>query len=155
MKFGITIGNHRFSLGLHHLVRREGICSKVGDTDKHILLADFDDCDIDTVVRELKWLQDEYDLPTIHILKTKERGYHAYCFCYRDFGEILRLLAQLPSVDRGFVGLGVVRGYWTLRITPKRLEDITPLVRLESDWPPEVDVFDSLRVTKYWTTNRG
>jgi len=94
----------------------EGVNSKIDD-ETHFLMWDFDDIELTDVKESLLRVQDIFDLPEISILRTKENGYHAYCWKACTFVQARGIIAFTPNVDRHFLAIGTGRGYFTLRFT--------------------------------------
>ena len=119
-----------------------GVNSKVGD-DKHILMWDFDKIKKEEVLAVLAPVQYHNNLPNIYVVETKETGsYHAYCLHKTSFQLACAILSCTPYIDMTYYRLGVTRGYWTLRISPKSGRDIKLVDVLKSDVPEDVTVKD-------------
>jgi len=143
---------------VHLLVRRvydvTGINSKLED-GRHILLWDFDEKPLDLISAELEAIQAKHCLSAIYIVNTGlEDYYHAYCFTALDWVKCREIIASTPTVDRIFLALGIMRGYFTLRISPKRNRKFKLAKVLESSVEPEVNPY-SLGSFEEYFTSRG
>jgi len=113
------IGNWRISIGIVRVVDVVGVNSKLPDGN-HILMWDFDETDLDTVIKSLLITQRVYELPNIYILETKkDTNYIAYCFKRVDWRKAQEIVIFTKGVDPLFWRYGVLRGHFTLRVTPK------------------------------------
>jgi hypothetical protein len=136
--------------------KRTGICSQqFNNPDKHCLLWDFDNIDLNTIIHSLRYLQVNYDLPDVWIIQSSPERYHAYCFTARPFREIIHILSATPEIDMAYLRLGIVRGYYTLRITPRKDSPEFKLVKvLVSTYKNEMTPLDAT-INEYWTSNKG
>lgn len=134
----IRFGKWKFMFSYSQIEDVVGVNSKVGE-DEHILMWDFDNTSIERVKETLGILQMLYNLPNIYILQTKEtRSYHAYCLHKTSFQDACWTLSSTSGIDMTYYRLGVTRGYWTLRISPKSGRDIVPMDVLKSNVPEDV-----------------
>lgn len=152
----IDLGNIRirFSFSISKTVSVAGVNSNIdAENTKHILLWDFDNTPYSQVVNALKRVQQMHSLPTIHIIESSPKHYHAYCFMARTTSDVILILSSTPFIDQSFFKFGIIRGYWTLRITPKRTGQSFHLVNdLWSSVPDENIALSSLlEVVKYKT----
>lgn len=151
----IQIGKYELHAHLSKLEQRDGVCSKAFDcSDYHCLLWDFDNADFEHILRSLYKVQVTYHLPEILLCQSSANKYHAYCFAARPFREVVHILTATPEIDMDYLRLGIVRGYFTLRISPRNGEKIKLLMTIISQYPNEMQPFD-MTVSKYWTSNRG
>lgn len=122
------------------------------ETGSHILMWDFDDTDLNTVVTNLLKVQSIYELPTIHILETKSNtNFMAYCFKRTDWLKVVEILAFTEGVDWNYFKYGVYRGHFTLRVTPKDGREPKLIWSLISDVPDNCSIADLMSWTKYET----
>jgi len=151
----IRIGKLQLRAYATILEKRIGICSQK-DTreDKHALLIDFDNSSISTIINSLSSLQKKYKLPAIYIVASSKHSYHAYCFTARKFMEIIHILSDIPELDESYFRLGIIRGYFTLRITSRKGDKFKLVKTLVSVYPNEM-LPDSLTVNEYLTSNKG
>jgi len=140
-----------FHAGITHSQQMVGVNSKIGD-NKHFLMWDFDNVQGYVLVNVLKVLQKKYKLPDIYILDTgTPMHYHAYCFKLVDWYDLVTILNRTPFIDKHFLQIGFLRGYYTLRITPKNLKSITLFSVLPSTVPETVDKLSKPELIWYWT----
>lgn len=139
-------------ISIRKLESRKGVCSKNLETDKHILLWDFDDDNLGLIASELHEIQRIYKLPKIYIFQSSAGHYHAYSFCSRLFREIVHILSATKTIDIEYLRLGMIRGYYTLRFTPKKGEKIHRIGEIDSIYPNEMSP-DSVTINEYFTTN--
>jgi len=127
------------------------------DDGSHFLMWDFDQCELSEVLDSLREVQRKFRLPNIYVIQTDRRGsYHAYCFAKKTWAEAVFILMSTRHCDQGFIKLAVLRGYITLRITPKRRKDGTwegfrRVAVLPSDVGEEVDPGAIYNFVEYWT----
>lgn len=147
--FNIRIRFGWFSV--EKLVKVTGINSNFDDENKyHILMWDFDDTPLDKIVDELLFVQHFWELPSIHIVSSSPEHYHAYCFSKQPTPVVLHILSATPSICKNYFKLGVIRGYWTLRISPEKGEFKKELI-LQSNIPEYLDGLNKLCTVKYDT----
>lgn len=143
-----------FTLGRYQRVK--GICSQIGE-DGHFLMWDFDDISEVLVRRSLRLVQEQYQLPPIYLLQTSDANkYHAYCFDVHDFPGVVEVLASTPGIDLHYLAIGILRGYFTLRITPKifsaeRGKGFRHVGVLHSDFLETCSPGECNREVSYWT----
>lgn len=151
----IDIGKLQLRLYATIREKRVGICSQKNTfEDKHALLWDFDTTPIQQTISDLRALQLKYKLPAIYILKTSTKSYHAYCFTARTFKEVIHILSDTPTIDFNYLRLGIVRGYYTLRITPRKHDKFKLIRVIASAYPEEINPLD-LTYNEYLTSNKG
>lgn len=151
IKFNIGKLHFFFEISIQRKVI--GVNSQILNSDKHILLWDFDNISLSKVKKSLKKVQDEFALSNIYILKTSESSYHAYCFTAVSFPLAMYILASTPNIDQVFFKLGVMRGFWTLRISDRKgkKKEITQVAVLKSNIPEDVKPEQVATVSYYWT----
>lgn len=148
--------NIQFRVYMSKLEKRTGVCSQqFNKPDSHVLLWDFDYSELDDIVKSLMDIQKQYNLPSIYVIQSSPDSYHAYCFTSRTFREIINILSATKQIDMTYLRLGIVRGYFTLRITPRKNEPNFKLVKtLESGFINEVSFMD-ITINDYLTSNKG
>lgn len=147
--------NYQLRLYFSCLEKREGICSKVyQEDDKHILLWDFDDIRLSKLIKSLTAKQIQYKLPTIYIVASSSKRYHAYCFASRTFREVVHIISGTPEIDIKYLRLGMLRGYYTLRISSRTTDDFVLVKTLTSVISNEVNPLD-ISISEYMTRNKG
>ena len=151
----LRIGNFQFRLYMSILEKRIGVCSQKATTeDKHILLWDFDNSKISKINKTLKRLSIKHKLPTIYVISSSPYSYHAYCFTSRPFRETIHILSDTPELDENYFRLGIVRGYFTLRITPRKDEYFKMVKIIKSIYKDEMARND-VTINEYLTSNKG
>lgn len=127
----LTIGNRRLTFTFARIAKVIGVNSEL-ENGEHILMWDFDEVPLDSVVSALEVVKWRYFLSDIHLLRTKEPdNYIAYCFTSVEWRKAVEIIAQTRSVDWQFFRFGVYRGHFTLRVTPKNERTPCLVRRLE------------------------
>jgi len=126
----------------------EGVNSKIDD-ETHFLMWDFDDIELPLVLIYLFKVQRRFRLPDISILKTKENGYHAYCFKACTFEKARGIIAFTPGVDKNFLAIGIGRGYFTLRYSDVKGRKIQHVTKLTSKFESDISYKDVNSFVKY------
>ena len=113
-------GHYRVTFTLAKTVDIYGVNSELTD-GRHILMWDFDGVSLERVKRILSYRQGDLSLPKIHIFQSRAdgMGFHAYCFQCCAFSEAVSIVADTAHVDWDFVKWAVIRGRFTLRLSPK------------------------------------
>lgn len=147
----INIGGLRVYGGVSFSKRTDGVNSKLED-GTHFLMWDFDNVDYMALLEGLRWVQWNNSLPTIYILESTPGSYHAYCFKRKDWPTTLHILADTYGLDPAYFKIGVLRGFFTLRIKDKSGFQIRKIEELKSSMPEDVDPFEEIKsFSKYWT----
>lgn len=147
--------NYELKIYLNKLETRTGICSNDFETpDKHCLLWDFDNTSLDNIKNCLRDIQHKYRLPDIYIVESSPENYHAYSFTARPFLRTIHILSGTPFIDLTYLKLGIVRGYFTLRISKRHNKNIKFITCLGSKYPNEMNPLD-LTTNEYLTANTG
>lgn len=131
---------------------RKGLCSKNFDTDKHMLLWDFDEVPLQYIMADLQSIQYKYGLPDVYVLESSENHYHAYCFVSMNFKTIIQILSYSIFIDENYFRLGVARGYYTLRYSPKGDRNIRLISILKSNVKYTMSPLE-VTINEYYTTN--
>lgn len=153
MQLTLKLGNIRVWVSARRVEQHLGACSRL-DGDMHILMWDFDDVPLARVCRALTAQQVEYELPAVYVLETRPgTSYIAYCMARAPWDRAVAIVATTKYVDWNFVRLSVIRGYFTLRVSPKRGVEPKLAVVLESPWPAEASV-DGLGLAVRYETSR-
>ncbi len=148
--------NYQLKLYGSKVEQRVGICSQhIDSTDKHCLLWDFDyvESEFDLIVTLLR-LQTKFHLPNIYVIESSPNKLHAYCFKGCSFREVIHILSDTPQIDMKYLRLGMVRGYYTLRVTPRKGDSFRLITTLASFIKETITPMD-LTVNNYLTTNLG
>ena len=152
----IRIGKFQIRVYASILEKRVGICSQNYDkTDKHILLWDFDYLKLKDIIKSLKIVQETYCLPIIYIIKSSPDSYHAYSFTARTFRETITILSATTTLDITYLRMGIVRGYFTLRISPRKNESMFKLVKKIWSIYPDEAKYNDMTINEYLTSNKG
>lgn len=154
MQKTIRLGSLRVWVSIRKVEDHKGICSNTKN-GKHILMWDFDDSLFGYVSAELRSVQRKYGLPKITILETKVgKNYVAYCFEELEWKDALAIVLDTRRVCWNYFRLSVIRGYFTIRVSPKRGR--TPYFRAEipGKTPQKITVDDLVHAIKYETSKR-
>jgi hypothetical protein len=118
----LTIGDWLFRVNWklrQRIPNVKGINSRVLGTDKHVLFIDWDHAGLDNFKQKLSRARKDFDIGDVHIFRTGN-GWHAICPGLFTFGEVIDIHRALdPDKLRLYDLKSVVRGTWTLRISPK------------------------------------
>lgn len=137
--FRLDVKGWRFYVALTHSQKVKGVNSKLPN-GKHFLMWDFDGKEYHEIKNSLQAIQRKFKLPKIYLVNTGLEGYyHAYCFKSYDWGLALNILASTEGIDLAYFRIGVIRGYFTLRFTPKGDRDFIPAEILISRYKEDVD----------------
>ena len=151
MDFRLHWRNLTIYCGLTWSRTQYGVHSTLSD-GQHLLLWDFDGVPFGHVVAALRGQQRTYNLPQITILQSSAgEHYHAYCFARRSFLDAVGVIGGTPSVDPNYWKLGIYRGYWTLRISPRADSTFRALLTLPSQVADECTPDDVINGAVYWT----
>ena len=119
MRITFRIGKRRFTFMTAKVTDVHGVNSHV-TRGLHLCMWDFDNKSLIAVIDELRRTQDMYRLPRIFILQTSRgMNYQAFCFTRRPWEQVIAIVGQTFFVDANFFKLGVLRGHFTLRTSPK------------------------------------
>jgi len=147
--------NRRITFTWAKIEDQVGFNSRVSD-GLHCLVWDFDDIDRNTLLSTLRFQQVTYSLPEIQIYKSRKDvdNYHAVCFKLLPWEKVVSIVAATPFVDWGFVKWGVMRGYFTLRMSPRN--DSIPFLyaKLPSDTPSDCGWRDLTSFAFYETVEK-
>ncbi len=121
MKYNLKfrIGRLQVSLQTGLVTPVAGVNSNLKD-DSHIIMWEFDIPDRDLIVAGLEAIQEDFQLPAIHLAQSHPGGgFHAYCFASMSFIDTLHIVSGTPWVDPNYVTMCAARQHWTLRLTDK------------------------------------
>lgn len=130
----------------------------------HILLWEWDSLRLEHLKELLLAQQTEYQLPPITIVSGGRPGsYHAYCLARMGWQTALRVVMDTPEVDWQYVRMSVIRGAFTLRISPKGKAAPTYVCTLPSDVRESVTIadledwveYETWRSKRPWHIGRG
>jgi len=131
MNIRLNVGSFHLFVALSRQVTVKGINSKIENSDEHVLFWDFDNVSLRDVYASLKEVQEKFHLGNIVVIDTGLDGYwHAYSFCRYSWPSVLHILASTKHLDSTFFKIGVIRGYFTLRITAKKYRGFTYVTKL-------------------------
>lgn len=151
MNLRVDWRGYRFYIALTHSKQVQGVNSRLPN-GKHFLMWDFDNVHLEDVMATLTEVQKKFELPTIYILNTGLEFYwHAYCFKAMDWGQALFILASTKYLDPAFFKIGCIRGYFTLRFSPKKNRHFSPATILPSHFQEDVDPYKLDNFVQYWT----
>jgi len=154
MKFQITFRNYRLFCSLAKYIHVSGVNSKLAN-GRHFLMWDFDNLGEEIIRNELLRIQKKFHLSQIYLINTGLTGYyHAYCFLDFDWANTLYILASTQGIDKMYFTIGVARGYFTLRYTPKKSRDFKPAIILSSKVKETVNPY-TLKSFIDYPTKRG
>ena len=148
------LGRWKITGSLYRAHPVDGVNSEI-EGGGHILMWDFDGVSLVDVRGALKLAQSYYELPRIFILESSPGSYHAYCFVRSTWGEACAIVAQTPGVDKVFLSIAILRGYFTLRFSDKRKGKLRPVGELDSDVPEQVDPKIDLGSFTLYHTRKG
>ena len=143
----------RLGFSVSKTVEVIGINSNVDAENKeHILLWDFDNIPYSEIVESLKSVQRFFVLPTIHVITSSPEHYHAYCFAKFPQATAMYIIGKTSYVDTVFFRFGILRNYWTLRITSKKHgQTFCHVGDLPSDVPEDLSCAFLLDTIRYRT----
>ena len=151
MNFRIDVRGWRFYIALSHSQKVSGVNSKLPN-GKHFLMWDFDNVEEDNVKASLESVQRRYKLSRIYLINTGIAGYwHAYCFKACSYPDTLKILAETEYLDQVYFKIGVLRGYFTLRYSPKGDRGFKPAIILPSKYREDVNCYQISSFIRYWT----
>ena len=123
MEFRFTILNKRFVFKFDWRDVRSntvaGYTNRCID-GKYIVMLDYDNMELDWVINEVKFLQNEFNLSEFYIFRSNTANFHAVCLDKVNFWEYKDIL-ESSSVDPAYKQIPFKYGkkLWTLRVTPK------------------------------------
>ena len=117
---------------------------------KHFLMWDFDDVPFESIYSELLVLQKKLRLPRIWILNTgKENCWHANCFKAMEWEQCRSIIAATPLVDKKYLAISILRGFFTLRYSPVGKRGFKPAIVLPSKVPEDVNPYELMSFITY------
>jgi hypothetical protein len=138
-----------FYIGINRVEMVDGVNSHLPDGD-HILLWDFDDVPIGLVLVCLKAIQEQHNLPNIYIIPTgRPNCYHANCFKRFSWLKTRTIIANTPFVDKKFLAIGILRGFFTLRYTPTGETEFGEAIVLPSEVESDIDPMELTSFSTY------
>lgn len=149
MNFRIEKAGLTFYIGCNRTQMVDGYNSLLS-SGQHFLMWDFDDVDLASLGGELLAVQEYYELPRIWILSSgKPNCFHANCFKSLPWTSCRAIIASTYSVDKKFLAIGIMRGFFTLRYSPVGGKEIEPVAILPSKVEEDVNPFDFTSFATY------
>ena len=151
MRLKLDCKGWRFYVGLSHSQKARGVNSKL-PSGRHFLMWDFDNKEVNDVKVALVSVQTRFRLPKIYLISTGlSNHWHAYCFKALTYPDTLRILASTPHLDQTYFKIGVIRGYFTLRYSPKTGREFEQASTIPSKYKEDVNPFELSSFSDYWT----
>lgn len=152
----IHIGSFQvhFAIDYRPLKTMTGVNSLLND-GTHFLMWDFDNVSEHDVYATLEDIQVKYTLPTIYVMYSgSPLHYHAYCFYAQSFADTLHILFDTEHCDEMYRKIGIMRGYFTLRISPKGQAKFSKCPEITSRVHSNMGILDIRHFISY-ETRRG
>jgi len=130
-----------------------GVNSNLEDGN-HVLFWDFDNSTLREVIDSLEEVSDRFGLPAIALLTTgAPKHWHAYCLTRCERREAQAILGWTRGLDKMYQAFGILRGYWTLRFTPKGSRKIEHVLFVPGNTDQYWDVGwkELTSGSEYWT----
>jgi len=125
----------KYTIGFYCVktIQVDGMTSRCVDR-KNIIFWDFEDTELDNVVKALEKVAKEYNLNKIHIFQSgKRNSYRAICTeKFKFFKEVIRIVMNTAYTDVAFVKWSLIRFKFTIRISPKEKEEIYYIRTIEN-----------------------
>jgi len=159
-RFSLKASKHFGNNGVSILIlfaitqRLHGITSLVPNSGgKHIILGDIENCTLEQVIEEARFVQEKYGLSNIYIKSDAENSFRVWCFSLVDFKTLLKILLDFKHLDMVFFAYTVKRNKVSLRDSKKKGRPPEKVVAiLESYWmpipEPIVEVFYDTGIVK-------
>ena len=145
----LNLGNISVYFGVRRTVKVGGYNSNLIGGG-HLLLWDFDNSDLRDVILVLGNVQRKYNLPDIYVLQSSsDKSYHANCFVRCDWLMARTIIAATPLVDKKFLSIGILRGFFTLRYTPLPSSEVMLKTIITSPVQSDVKPQDIESIVKY------
>ena len=155
MNYTFRIKDRVFYIGTRLTCKVKGVNSDLGD-NQHFLMWDYDDTEKDKMMSELATIQKRYQLPPVYVMRSNpERGYHAYCFKSVTWSECKQILTASDGIDKKYLAIGILRGFFTLRYSPCGDEEITLEDSLPSIYPEDVNPLEFTSFSTYTKKRRA
>ena len=131
-------GKHGFSLLVlfAKTQRLEAITSLIPNSgNKHIILADVENCGIKEVIDEATYVQRKYELSNFYIYSDAERSFRIFCYSLVDYKTLLKILLDFKHLDMVFFDYTVKRKKATLRYGRKMDRPCPTLMEVLETYP--------------------
>jgi len=131
-------GKHGFSLLFLFAKTQtlEAITSLIPNSgNKHIILADVENCSTEEVIEEAKYVQQKYGLSNFYIYSDAERSFRVFCYSLVKYKTLLKILLDFKHLDMVFFDYTVKRKKATLRYGKKMDRPSPKLVKVLETYP--------------------
>jgi hypothetical protein len=131
-------GNNGISILILFAVtqRLHGITSLVPNSGgKHIILADIENCTLEQVIEEARFVQEKYGLSNIYITSDAENSFRVWCFSLVDYRTLLKILLDFEHLDIVFFVYTVRRNKASLRDSEKNGRPPEKIVAIVESYP--------------------
>ncbi|GAI83068.1 unnamed protein product, partial [marine sediment metagenome] len=92
----------------------------------------------------------EHHLPQIYILNSgRENCWHANCFKALPWEECRSIIAATKGVDKKYLAIAILRGFFTLRYSPVGKREFKPAIVLPSGVPEDVNPYELMSFITY------
>jgi hypothetical protein len=146
-----TIGNVQVEVSVRRVVWVKGFISKLDD-GRHILMWDFDGVSENEVRMAIGEAITRWILPDVLVWSTgRPYSYHAVCLEPYEFNDALAIVATTRYVDRWYIALSAIRGYFTLRYSAKGNESNRKAFWVYGVGKPSLRLSDISRGVRYPT----
>jgi len=115
-------GNNGISILILFAITQKlhGITSLVPNSGgKHIILGDVENCTLEQVIEESRFVQKKYGLSNIYIKSDAENSFRVWCFSLVDYKTLLKILLDFEHLDMVFFVYTVRRNKASLRDSEK------------------------------------
>lgn len=144
-RFSFKATKHFGDLGFSILIlfaktqRLHGITSLIPNSvDKHIILADVENCTLKQVIEESRFVQQKYDLSNMYIKSDAENSFRVWCFSIVSFKKLLKILLDFDHLDMVFFDYTNKRKKATLRDDKKKGRPREKIVAVLESYPMPV-----------------
>ena len=116
--------------------RLHGITSLIPNSDnKHIILADLENCDEEQAIRETRFVQQKHGLSHMYIQSDAENSFRVWCFSIVDYKTLLKILLDFDHLDMVFFAYTNKRKKATLRDDKKKDRPPQKIVAVLESYP--------------------
>jgi len=134
-------GNNGISILILFAITQKlhGITSLVPNSGgKHIILGDVENCTLEQVIEESRFVQKKYGLSNIYIKSDAENSFRVWCFSLVDYKTLLKILLDFEHLDMVFFDYTNRRKKATLRDVPKKGRPPEEIVAILESYPMPV-----------------
>lgn len=119
--------------------RLHGITSLIPNSDnKHIILADIENCTLKQAIEESRYVQQKYDLSHMYIESDAENSFRVWCFSIVDYKTLLKILLDFDHLDMVFFDYTNRRKKASLRDSNKKNRRSQRIVAVLESYPMPV-----------------